>query len=53
MFIKSWNNSIPSFEKEGYLGQTQDISLNESEVKDIGTVTMEQAVTVVRFTDMW
>ena len=33
-----------TYEKEDYLDQTQDISLNEGEVKDIGTVTMEQAV---------
>ena len=31
-----------TYEKEGYQTQTQDISLNEGELKDLGTVTMEQ-----------
>ena len=33
-----------TYAKEGFLAQTQDISLNEGEVKDLGTVTMEQVV---------
>ncbi len=31
-----------TYEKEGFLAQTQDMSLEEGEVKDLGTVTMEQ-----------
>lgn len=31
-----------TYEKEGFLAQTQDISLEEGELKDLGVVTMEQ-----------
>ncbi len=40
----SKGNYTLTYEKEGFLDQTQDISLNEGEVKDIGTVTMEQVI---------
>lgn len=40
----SKGNYTLTYEKEGFLAQTQDISLKEGEVKDLGTVTMEQVV---------
>ena len=40
----SKGNYTLTYEKEGFLAQTQDVSLNEGEVKDLGTVTMEQVV---------
>ena len=40
----SKGNYTLTYKKEGFLDQTQDISLNEGEVKDLGTVTMEQVV---------
>ena len=33
-----------TYEKEGYQTQTQDMSLEEGELKDLGVVTMEQVV---------